>query len=71
MTMEAILQKHGLTQRDVASGAGVTLSSVSDIVNGKRCPRTDTVNRLLAYLRRFEPALTYEQVWGVATREVA
>lgn len=64
MTLDDILRKHSLTQRDVASGTGLALSAVNDIVNEKRCPTTATVNRLLEYLRRFEPALTYEELFG-------
>jgi transcriptional regulator with XRE-family HTH domain len=64
MTMASIIQKHGLTQRDVADGTGIALSAVSDIVNDKRKPTTGTVNRLLGYLRKYEPKLSYEDLFA-------
>lgn len=64
MTLAGVLEKHGLTHRDVAAGTGVALSAVSDILNGKRSPRTDTVNKLIVFLRRYEkvkPGRIYER----------
>jgi predicted transcriptional regulator len=64
MSLPAILDRHGLTQLQVSQESGIPISTINGVFHGTRQPRTDTVNRLLAYLRRYEPALTYEQVWG-------
>ena len=64
MSLGDLLKRHGLTQRDMADGTGLAVSAVCDIVNGKRQPTTGTVNRVLAYARRFEPATTYEDLFG-------
>lgn len=37
--------RHGLTQRDVADSAGVTKEHVSQIENGTRTPRLETLLR--------------------------
>lgn len=63
MTIAGVLEKHGLTHRDVAAGTGIALSAVSDILNNKRSPRTDTVNRLLSFLRRYEKGTTPGQLY--------
>lgn len=55
---------HRLTQRQIAAGAGLSLSQVNAIVRGHQRPRTDTVNRLLAFCRTLDPAVTYELLFG-------
>lgn len=64
--VEAFLSLHGQTQRDAATGSGLGLSLINDLVKGARNPRTDTVNRFLDYCRRLDPAVTYEQLFGEA-----
>lgn len=67
--LATILERHDLSQRNVADATGLAISAVSDIVNGKRSPTTTTVNRLLRYLRRYEPSLTYEALFGKGLAE--
>jgi transcriptional regulator with XRE-family HTH domain len=64
MAIAEILKRHNLTQRDVVKGTGLALSAVNDIVNERRHPTTVTVNKILAYIRRYEPAATYEELFG-------
>jgi hypothetical protein len=62
-SLAAIMDRHGLTQRDVSSGADLALSIVNDLVNKRRNPTTATVNRLLAFLRKYEPRVAYEDLF--------
>lgn len=64
MTLPELLDKHDLSQRTVAQGTGVPLSSVNDIVNRKRQPTTGTVNKLLHFLRKYEPRVSYEELFA-------
>lgn len=58
------MERHALTQRAVADGTGLAVSAVNDLVNERRNPTTVTVNRLLAFLRRYEPNLVYEDLFA-------
>jgi transcriptional regulator with XRE-family HTH domain len=60
----ALLERHSLSQRAVATGTGLAMSAVSDIVNGKRAPVTSSVNKLLAFVRRYEPRVSYEELFA-------
>lgn len=64
MTVASILGKHCLTQQQVAEGARLSLSQVNDLVHTRRNPTTTTVNRLLGYLRQYEPRLRYEDLFA-------
>lgn len=64
MTLPELIQRHQLTQVAIAAETGLQQSAISDIVAGKRRPRTDTVNRILAFARRYEPSVTYEDLFG-------
>lgn len=44
--MKILRRKKGLTQADLAKAAHVAQSIVSDIENGNRTPRTDTLLKL-------------------------
>lgn len=62
--LATLMEKHGLSQRDVADGARIAVSAVSEIMNEKRGPTTGTVNKLLTFLRKYEPKLTYEDLFA-------
>jgi transcriptional regulator with XRE-family HTH domain len=64
VSISGIMERHGLTQRDVADGTGLALSAVNDLVNEKRQPTTGTVNKMLGFLRKYEPKLTYEDLFA-------
>lgn len=61
--LKRFLSEHGLTQTDLAKGTGLWLSQVNAIVNGSS-PRTETVNRILAYVRTVDDGVTYEDLFG-------
>jgi hypothetical protein len=58
------MDKHDLDQRDVANGTGLSLSVVNAIVNERTKPTTGTVNKILAFLRKYEPKVTYEDLFA-------
>lgn len=62
--IQRFLDSHGLSQTDLAVGSGLAVSQVNGIVRGHTRPRVDTVNRLLAYLRKIDPAVTYDDLFG-------
>lgn len=67
--IKAFLDKHSLTQREVSEGSGIPLSAVNAIIRGHRSPRTETVNKLLAFCRSLDPSITYEQLFGAEDGE--
>lgn len=64
MTLSELLQKHHLTQAQAAIEAGLPGSRVSQIVRGAAEPRRPTINRILAFARRYEPTITYEDLFA-------
>lgn len=65
MALKELLEREGISQRDVANGSGIALSAVNDIVNGKRSPTTGTVDAILSFLRtRIRRRITYEEVFA-------
>lgn len=65
MGLPSLLDQHGITPREVASGTGVALSGIYDILAGKRRPTTATVDLILAYLsERLGRRVTYEEAFG-------
>lgn len=63
-TLEIVMRRHNLTQKDLARSSQVPLSTLNDVIRGRRNPTTVTVNKLLACLRRYEPAIRYEDVFA-------
>jgi plasmid maintenance system antidote protein VapI len=63
-TLAGIMEKHDLDQRALARGTGLSLSVVNSLVNERTSPTTGTVNRLLAFLRKYEPRVTYEDLFA-------
>ena len=61
---------HGLTQRDVAAGAGLGLSRVNAIARGISSPTTRTVNKLLRYCRSIDGSVKYEDLFEECTRSI-
>jgi transcriptional regulator with XRE-family HTH domain len=57
---------HGMTQNEFSERAGVAVSVVNAIVRNHTSPRTDTVNKLLAFCRTIDPEVTYEALFGEA-----
>ena len=55
-----------LVQTALATKVGISQSHLSLLVSGYRRPSLPVVNRLLAVLRRYEPDLTYDDLFGKA-----
>ncbi len=62
--LRAFLARNGLTQRNLADAAGVTDGAVSQVLCGRHCLRKQTIDKVLAFARKFEPSVTYEQLFG-------
>jgi transcriptional regulator with XRE-family HTH domain len=62
--IQRLMERHGLTQRVLSEGTALSLSNINSIVRGHRQPRADTVTTLLAYFRKFEPEITFDDLWG-------
>ena len=58
MGLREILQRNRLEQKDVAEGIGVSRQTVWLWTNGLAMPGGENLARLLAYLQKFEPALS-------------
>jgi transcriptional regulator with XRE-family HTH domain len=57
------LDRIGLTQGDLASAMGVDPSTISNKLAGRRSWSREEINAALAFLRKFEPGLSYEQLF--------
>ena len=64
MPLLEFLKEHGLTQREVAEATGLPMTTVNDVVNGRRSPRTATVDKLLAFARRHDKTASYDALFG-------
>lgn len=58
------LGRHEVTQKRAAAEADLPIQTMNEIANGKRQARTATVNKILAWARRYEPSITYEQLFA-------
>jgi predicted transcriptional regulator len=64
MNLSEIFRRHGLSHKVAAEQSGVPLATLHDVARGKRSPRTDTVNKILAFVRRYEPRVSYEDLFA-------
>lgn len=64
LPLQDFLTQHGKTLRGFAAEAGMPLATASDLVKGKREPRTSNVNKVLAWARTLDPSVTYEQLFA-------
>lgn len=64
--LRPVLERNRLRQTDVAEAVGVSRVAVWLWINGRSAPAEANLLRLLAYLRRFEPGLTAEDLLGGA-----
>ncbi len=62
--LKALLAKHKIDQWEVAGACGVSQPTISRWCSGARTPKGQEVLALLAFLRRFEPRLAYEDLFG-------
>ena len=64
LPIQDFLTANGKTLRGFAAEAGMPLATASDLVKGKREPRTSNVNKVLAWARTLDPSVTYEQLFA-------
>ena len=63
--LKALLDKHHITQREMARGIGKSTASVSRLVSGETSATKGTIDAVLAYLsRRTGKRMTYDRVFG-------
>lgn len=63
--LKALLDKHGISQRELAHAIGKSDAAVSRLLNGSTMASQDTINDVLAFLsKRLRRRVTYEQVFG-------
>lgn len=66
-----LLERHDISQGRAAREAGLTPGGLSRILSGHRKPRLNTINILLSWARRYEPAMTYDDLVGDVTPQEA
>ena len=64
--LRVFLVRHGLRQEDLAEAIGRSRVSVSNIVTGKCEPTRGTINLILGFCKRYDPDVTYEQLFRIA-----
>lgn len=64
MALADLLHRHRLTQTVAARESGIPVQTLNAIVRGAQEPRRPTINRILSFARRYEPATTYESLFG-------
>jgi DNA-binding XRE family transcriptional regulator len=60
----AVLDRNSVMRKDLASGIGVAAETVARWCTGTSTPGGRTVLRIVAFLRRFEPALKAEDIFA-------
>jgi transcriptional regulator with XRE-family HTH domain len=67
--LRVFLLRHGLRQEDLADRAGISRVALGNIIAGESQPKKDTIDAILEAARTFDPAITYEALFGA--REAA
>lgn len=68
--LRTLLDKHGITQRELALAIGKSDAAVSRLVSGETAASQETIDAVLAYLTsRLGKRMTYERVFGL--REIS
>lgn len=65
--LRTVLERNRLTQVQVADALGVSRVAVWLWIDGRSAPTEANLQRLLEYLRQFEPGLQIEDLIGSAT----
>ena len=65
--LKEFLVKYEITQAALAEAVGVTQPAVTFIIRGENNPSKATIDAILRFCRCFDPAVTYEQLFGEAT----
>lgn len=53
-----------MTQKRAAAEAAVPIQTLNEVANGRRQARAGTINKILAWARRYEPGVTYEELFA-------
>lgn len=69
--LRKFLADHDLTQRALAAGAGLHEGNVSYILSGRHLPKMATVERILGFARRYDPKVTFEDLFAEELPEQA
>ena len=59
--LKQYMKQRGVDQSDIVAALGVSASTVSDWVTGKKCPRVDTMQRLADFLNVYYCDLTTDE----------
>jgi transcriptional regulator with XRE-family HTH domain len=63
--LKALLDKHRISQRELAHGIGKSDAAISRLVSGATGASQETINDVLVFLsKRLHRRVTYEQVFG-------
>lgn len=69
--LKVFLVRHGLEQRDLAAGAGLTPKTISNIMTGKHAPSHRTLTQIIEFCRSLDPNVTFESLFGATKRSAA
>jgi len=69
--LKVFLVRQGLTQENLAEGCGKSVVTISGLINGKVGPRKDTIDAVLEFCRKYDPSVTYEQLFGADAEPIA
>ncbi len=62
--LKRFLQRHQMTQRDLAGALGVTEGFVSQVVLGQCAVSLERAKQILAFCRTKEPGLDFDDLFG-------
>lgn len=71
MRLRQFLSAHGITQTELANELGLAKPSVSLKLSGRRPWFDREIQVLLAFCRRYDPDVTYEDLFGEPEEAVA
>ncbi len=64
MALADFVAAQGLTQKRAAGEASVPVATFNDVATGRRQATVPTVNKILVWARRYEPGVTYEELFA-------
>lgn len=69
--LSALLRKHGIPVNAAAEQAGIHFTSLHKILRGHQQPTLSTLNAILDFARRYEPGVTFEDLFAEELPEQA
>jgi transcriptional regulator with XRE-family HTH domain len=64
MSLRAFLDRHELSQKELAEAVSLSEATVSRIINGENDPRKENIDALLRFCRTIEPTISYDELFG-------